>query len=126
ISDGTGTLTATWFGNKYLINHLPVGAMLRLSGKVDAYLGKLQLSAPRFELIDAEELRHGRLVAIYPLTEGLSEKVITGDITRALEQSAGKVADPLPVALREQYELPDIGQALRWIHQPQNMAQVEA
>lgn len=126
ISDGTGTMGAKWFGNKYLINQLPVGAMLRLSGKVEAYLGKLELSGPRFELIEAEELRNGRLVAIYPRTEGLTEKIITGDIARALEHTAGKIPDPLPLRIREQYELPDSGQALRWIHQPQDLGYVEA
>jgi ATP-dependent DNA helicase RecG len=126
ISDGTGMMTAKWFGNKYLINQLPVGAMLRLSGKVEAYLGKLELSGPRFEQIDAEELRNGRLVAIYPRTEGLTEKIITGDIARALEHTAGKIPDPLPMRVREQHDLPDVGQALRWIHQPQDLGYVEA
>jgi ATP-dependent DNA helicase RecG len=65
-------------------------------------------------------------VAIYPRTEGLTEKIITGDIARALDHTAGKIPDPLPLWMREQYDLPDIGQALRWIHQPQDLGYIEA
>ncbi len=124
--DGTGTITAKWFGNRYLVNQLPPGTMVRLSGKVDAYLGRLQLNSPRFETIEEQEVRSGRLVSIYPLTEGISEKTLQRDIATALEHVAGKVPDPLPDSVRQRFGLTDLLTALRWLHQAESEEKAQA
>jgi ATP-dependent DNA helicase RecG len=126
VGDGTGTLRVKWFGNRYLVNQLPPGTMVRLSGKIDAYMGRLQLNSPRFEIIEEQEVRSGWLVPIYPLTEGLSEKSLQRDIAAALEHVAGKLPDPLPDELRHQYGLADLPTALRWLHQPESLEKSQA
>jgi ATP-dependent DNA helicase RecG len=126
VGDGTGTLQVKWFNNRYLLNHLRPGTMVRLSGKIDAYMGRLQLVAPRFEVISEKEVRSGRLVPIYHRTEGINEHAMIRYITAALDATAGKIPDPLPGELRQHYELIPLSQAIRWLHQGKSMEHVKA
>ncbi len=126
IGDGLGSIQARWFGNRFLVNQLRPGTMIRLSGKVELYLGHLQLNSPRHEILDEQEVTNGRLVPIYPLTEGIGEKALARDIAAALEWVAGKVPDPLPPALRKQMDLVDLGTALRWLHQATTLERAQA
>ncbi|MCB9127498.1 MAG: ATP-dependent DNA helicase RecG [Ardenticatenales bacterium] len=126
IGDGTGTVRARWYGNRWLPQQLPAGTMVQLSGRVDAYMGQLLISSPRYELIDESELKRGWLVPIYSRTEGVSEKLIHNVVASALEHTAGKIPDPLPDALRKENGLVDLGTAIRWIHQPDSREKAEA
>ncbi|MDQ4078890.1 MAG: ATP-dependent DNA helicase RecG, partial [Chloroflexota bacterium] len=126
IGDGTGSIRAKWFGNRYLVNQLRPGSMVRLSGKIDAYMGRLQIATPRYEIIDEQEVRSGWLVPIYPLTEGVGEKALQRDIAMALEHVAGKIPDPLPDDIRHQFGLADLPTALRWLHHPESMEKAQA
>ncbi|MGB0384700.1 MAG: ATP-dependent DNA helicase RecG [Ardenticatenaceae bacterium] len=126
VSDGSGRLQVKWFGNRYLVNHLRKGTMVRLSGKMDAYMGRLQLAGPRFEVVNESEVRGGDLIPIYSRTEGLSEKALSKYITLALSEYAGRIPDPLPSEVCEHYELIRLSQAIRWVHQASSMEQVQA
>jgi ATP-dependent DNA helicase RecG len=126
VTDGTGAVQVRWFGNRYLVNQLRPGTTVRLSGKVDAYLGRLQMTSPRHEIVDVEEVHSGRLVPVYPLTEGVSEKALARDVTVALEQTRGRIPDPLPAELRNQFDLIDLPLALQWLHQPEEIEQAKA
>lgn len=126
VGDGTGTVDAKWFGNRFLLNQLPPGTMVRMSGKIDQYMGRLQVRSPRFEIIEEAEVRSGRLVPIYPRTEGVTEKALMRDIATALDHYAGKIPDPLPPDLRERFGLVDLSQALYWLHQAATVEQAQA
>ena len=73
ISDGSGTIQCTWF-NPYVGNQIKRGMQIVVSGKVDEYNGRLTFSAPECELVDTELLNTARIVPVYPLTEGLSNR----------------------------------------------------
>lgn len=126
IGDGTGKLRVSWFGNRYIINHLRQGTMVRLSGKIDAYMGRLKMASPRFEVITTSELKSGLLVPVYSRTEGVSEKALKGYIGIALEQYGGRIPDPLPQEIRAHYELISLSQAVRWVHKASGLEQVRA
>ena len=126
IGDGTGTLRVKWFGNRYIVNHLRRGTMVRLSGKVDAYMGHLQMASPRFEVVTEAEVRNPLLIPVYSRTEGLSEKALTNYIDMALKQYAGRIPDPLPNEICDHYELIHLSQAIRWLHKASSIEQVRA
>jgi ATP-dependent DNA helicase RecG len=126
VSDGTGVIGARWFGNRYLVTQLRPGTMVRLSGKVDAHLGRLQLNSPRHDIVDEREVRSGWLVPIYSRTEGVGEKALIRDIGAALEHTAGRIPDPLPETIRNRFSLLPLQKALRWLHQAHNADNAQA
>jgi ATP-dependent DNA helicase RecG len=125
LSDGTGTLHATWW-NKYVRNQLTVGAMMRFSGKISLYMGQKTLDNPTFEDADTDMIATGRLAPIYRLTEGLTLKRLRGLILNVLEEFAHLLIDPLPRSLCESYDLPDLTTALWQIHFPDTPEQLQA
>jgi ATP-dependent DNA helicase RecG len=77
---------------------------------------------PDFEIVEEgeedERIHMGRLVPVYPLTEGLTQRPLRSLIWKLLEQYAARVADPLPQALRETRKLLPLNEAIRALHFP--------
>jgi len=118
ISDGTGTVEVVWFNQPYMLRQLRHGRRIVLSGKVDQYLGRLSLQSPQWEPWRDKLLHTGRLVPVYPLTEGLSARRLRALIEAMVDKWVPKVIDPLPENLRQKYSLVDLPTALRQIHFP--------
>ncbi len=117
LSDGTGTLHATWW-NPWIAKQLKVNSTMRWSGKVGLYLGQKTLDNPAFEEADEEMVATGRLAPVYPLTEGVTNNWLRGLIRQTLDGYAHLLADPLPEELRREYNLPDLPTALAQAHFP--------
>ncbi|MBC7542533.1 MAG: ATP-dependent DNA helicase RecG [Candidatus Sericytochromatia bacterium] len=140
VRDQSGTLKASWFhgkANKYLQEQykrrFPLGATVVLSGlvKQDSYSGKVLLDRPDAEILgDAEDgsdsLHVGRIVPIYPLTEGLGLKTLRRTMHTALETYGPEIEDPLPPRLKSQHQLIELGAALRQFHFPATQDEVTA
>jgi len=138
ITDNTGIITITKFvggkSNKYLLDRYkqqyPKGAQVLASGVVerDQYKGNLTLKNAEVEILglvsDGEEdqqsnsLHAGRLVPVYPLTEGLSLKYLRNIIHNALEAYSPHMSDPLPDQIRNTLDLIELTDAFRGIHFP--------
>lgn len=75
--EGRASIRATWFNQPYLENTLKEETLVSLSGKIALDKRGLYLSNPAYEKISSDELRHtGRLVPIYPETEGITSKYL--------------------------------------------------
>jgi ATP-dependent DNA helicase RecG len=123
--DGTPTpVRATWFGRAFIKETHREGERVRISGKVRFFGRTLQFSQPTVERADAEAVHTGRLVPIYPLTEGIKPGQMRRWLHTAIEGGprrtgvVGEVPDPLPTMIRERHGLPDIAAALRQVHFP--------
>jgi len=140
ISDSTGSVTITRFvggkSNKYLLdrykNQYPKGAQVLASGIVerDSYTNKFSLKNAEVEILglvsDGEEgdtgsLHAGRLVPVYPLTDGLSLRYLRTIIHNALESYGNGLVDHLPGVFRSELELMELTEALRAIHFPESV-----
>lgn len=120
ISDGTGSIQATWFNQPWLAKKLTAGTRIVISGTVDQYLGRKVFSSPEWEEL-AEELMHtGRIVPVYPLTKGLNAGKMRDLMKRAVEQWAPRVPDTLPETVRARQKLLPLPQALLQIHFPES------
>ncbi len=122
ISDDKGRLTAVWFNQPYMEHYFRSGARVVLYGRVDLYRDRLQMIAPEYEIIeddDKENLSTGRIVPVYPLTRGMSQRYLRRSIRMALHRYAGKLVDPVPFHLREKYSLKNLTRALNSIHFPE-------
>ncbi len=131
LRDDTGGIRAVWFNQPYLEETLPLGTHVSLAGKVVLDKRGLYLSNPIYEKVgaepvtDATELRHtGRLIPIYPETEGVTSKYLRYLIQPILENL--NITDPLPQSIRRQYDLADITDALRTVHYPDSEEAVPA
>lgn len=124
LSDGTGTLHATWW-NKYIVRQLTPNSIMRFSGKVGLYMGQKTLDNPVFEDADTEMIATGRLAPVYRLTEGVSQKRLRELIRQVLDEFVHFMSDPLPQEVRATHELPELPQALEQIHFPEDQEQLE-
>ena len=64
-----------------------------------------------------------RVVPVYPLTEGLTQKALQKAISQAISQYSLGIENEIPVDLIEKYGLLQKQQAIRYIHEPQTMQQ---
>lgn len=128
LEDGTGRIRAVWFGQPYQARRLPVGATLLASGLVGSWRG-LQLQNPEFEIVEPERAAGGvpppGLTAIYPLTAGISQKILRGLIRSALALLPAEIPDPIPRDLRIALGLPDRAGAIRRLHRPATLEEAE-
>ncbi len=115
--DESGTCDITFFNQEFLRNTFSVGGVFRFYGRVEA-AGKdrYTMTAPAFEpFVESRPLPP--LYAVYPLTEGISNKMISEHIRQSLAATS-LVEDPLPESIRAAEGLCTLGYALREIHAP--------
>ena len=132
LRDASGLLECVWPGQAFLDRTIDAGQILLVAGPVRFYHGRQM--APREFIILAEPdsadpgdlLARGKVLPVYPATEGLSHKLIRGLIERHLEALAGLSPEVLPDDVRQQAGLPLLADALRMVHQPATLAEAEA
>lgn len=136
LRDATASIDAVWFKRlsyKYDVfsairRDVIAGADVLVYGGVE--LGKdgaLELRVEDHQAVSpGAVVEKDRIVPVYPLTEGLHDWWLRSLMSRVVPASAGKIADPLPVALRETQKLPAFSQALTSYHFPRTWAERDA
>ena len=128
VGDETGTLTCVWFNQPYRAQQLRVGEGLILYGHLEAGR-RMQMIHPEIEWGDSASdgeageaaLHMGRLVPVYPLTEGMSQRWFRGIVHTALSRHADSAVDLLPAELCRRRRLVPLSEALRQIHFPESV-----
>ena len=120
LSDGTGSVEATWFNQPYLDDRIKAGHQIVISGKVDEYLGRLCFSSPEWELLDKELLHTARIVPVYPLTKGVSTKWLRRLVKHSVDYWSKRLPDHLPASVREEAGLMNLETAIVQAHFPHN------
>lgn len=116
------------FGRNYLADKLLPGQIIMLYGSFQNRYNELQSSAFEFEPLpaeigiedaaDASSADFGRILPIYPLSAGLSQKGLRKAIEHALGEWAGNIETEIPQDIRLEYDILDKPDALRQIHFP--------
>ena len=114
--DDSGTCEVAFFNQDYLADSFPIGAVFRFFGRVERTGRGFSLTNPAFEPY-TEGSALPPLFPVYPLTEGLSNKLISGMIRQAMPAIA-RMEDPLPEDIREREGLCTLAFALRTVHCP--------
>jgi len=123
VGDETGNVRVVWFNQPYLAKNLPTNARVVLSGKVSLFRGRHVFEAPGWELVEDKELIHtGRLVPLYPLTQGLYPRQVRKLMKGVIDQWAWQVEDFLPPELKERCNLLELAQAINQAHYPEDEA----
>jgi ATP-dependent DNA helicase RecG len=117
-------IEAAWPGQPFLDRSINKGDLLLASGTVRFYHGR-QLAPREFVNLgpDDEGTASGRVLAVYPATEGLSFKVIRTIVDAHLDALLPQVKEYFPPGILEQAGVVGIADALRMVHRPQTMAE---
>jgi ATP-dependent DNA helicase RecG len=107
----------------------PAGGVIAASGLVKAGKYGLTLDSPQIEVLEhnrdpIDSLTVGRVVPIYPLTEGVPPDLVRRAVVAALP-AATQLQEPLPEQLRQQYNLIGIAEAIAHVHFPPDSAALE-
>ncbi|MCG3203895.1 MAG: ATP-dependent DNA helicase RecG [Elusimicrobia bacterium] len=125
VKDSSSLMAAVWFKRlsfKYdvfsaLKRDIIPGRRVLLYGGIEHGDHAPELRVEDYE-IATEGTDSGKIVPIYPLTEGLYDKWLRTLAFRIVAQSSGQVFDPLPLTLRQKQNLSPYVQALRNFHFP--------
>ena len=123
IADATGRLTATWFNQPWIKRAMQPGKEGFFTGEIGKYAG-LQIKNPEFELLtgtDEDVVHSGRIVPIYPLTEGFSQRQIRLLLWSAVEMLESEMPDELPAEITQRLEFLPLADSLRAVHFPDSM-----
>lgn len=126
LTDGTATIEATWFNQPWLEKTFKPGMELVLSGRVDQYLGRLTFQSPEWEELDKDLVHTGRLVPVYPLTQGITSKWLRKQIRGVVNYWSRRLPDYLPDDSRNRLDLLPLEESVRQIHFPDNWDKLEA
>ncbi len=125
VGDKTGHLFCKWFNQPYLDKFFKEGQEVVLYGRVEVFKNRLQMLVPDFELISAEDrsLNMGRIVPVYPLTKGITQRYLRRLMDTCLNLYAGQLQDIIPLSIRQRHGLWSLSSSIRWIHFPASQDQ---
>jgi ATP-dependent DNA helicase RecG len=136
VTDGTATLTLTFFGGAgHHVRALQRGKIGLFAGTVSTFRGRRQLVHPEYELlpvdaVDAETTAEAaaeyanELIPVYPASARLSSWRISQAVQVVLNiLDIGE--DPLPEEVRQQHDLWPREMAIRAIHRPQDRSDLQ-
>jgi ATP-dependent DNA helicase RecG len=117
VSDGTATISATWFNQPWLERQLQPGTAVRLRGRQ----GRYGFDVRSFDIGNGQATAD--FAPVYPASEEITAKKLRELVGAGLPRS---LADPLPAALKESEALPPRVDALWALHRPRSLEEAEA
>ena len=117
VSDGSATVSATWFNQPWLERQLQAGTPVRLRGRQ----GRYGFDVRSFDIGDGEATAD--FAPVYPASEEITAKKLRELVGAALPRA---FVDPLPAELKERERLPQRADALWALHRPRSLGEAEA
>lgn len=117
VYDETGSVGVLWYNQPYMKNSLKMGEWYLFSGKLQKKYGRKEILSPECERI-GENFAGGRIIPVYPASEGISQKMLRNLMEEALSQMSGGMREELPLWLRKEYKLAERNFAIENIHFP--------
>ncbi len=119
IGDETGNIRAVWFNQPYLAKSFRTNSWIVVSGTVSLFKGHKVFESPEWELLGDKELIHtGRLVPVYPLTQGLYPRQVRKWTKETVDGYVWQLSDFLPSEIEARCQLLDLTTAIAQVHYP--------
>ena len=120
VADETGICRIVWFHGGYLCNQLEPGMRIMVSGKVGKYRHQLQITNPRFMVLDDKDAEAGEYFSggVYHATAKLSSNQIKKIIRPVIDNIDELIDEIYSENFRKKNELIGRCDAFRWIHLP--------
>ena len=129
VSDETGMISAKWFHfhPKYMLSQFKKGRRVLFAGELTEYNGAKQFIHPEVELLEDEDSPElgGRLLSMYPLTEGISQRKFRSIFKNAWDKFSAEIINPYSGDFLNKHHLTDLKAAVLYLHEPPNDADVE-
>lgn len=119
LRDTSGTIQAAWYNMPYLKNSLKPGKKYVFRGKVIKKGQQTVMEQPAVFDVEAYTALQGQMQPIYPLTDGLTNKMVTKAVRQALDRIELS-KDTLPKDIRLKWNLAEYHYALEQIHFPKD------
>lgn len=119
VSDGSGSLKLTFFGQPFRERQLRPGTEVVLFGKLEMFNGQRRMTNPVVDLLGDQT---GMIVPVYQQSE--KAKITTADIARLMKEvleRAKDFAEPVPAEVLKRFDLIDRTKAFHDIHLPETM-----
>lgn len=121
VEDRTGTIQIIWFNQPYLAKTIKSGETYYFSGKTAVFNSQKSIISPEFETKEKKETIHtGRLVPMYHLTKGVTNKWLRSRIKQAIETYRENFEEELTEDDLESFNLMNKKEALEKVHFPKN------
>ncbi len=124
VADHSARLNLTFFNQRHSAEQLQYGTEYIFYGAVSGDFTGYQMTNPVFERPDDMPLMTRRILPIYPLTAGLSNKTVARAVLQALAD-CGSPPEVLPESVRTQYGIWEAQAAYRAIHQPRDQRELD-
>ncbi len=123
--DDSGSVEIVFFNQAYVKDIFHTGALFRFFGRISRGRGGIQMTSPAYEaVLPSAELPE--FVAKYPLSDGLSQKIMEKAVLTALRTVLPTLTDHLPEDIRQKYNFPTLSYALMNVHAPRSSALLSA
>lgn len=124
-SDEVGSVRLVWFNQPYRASALKAETAYFISGDYQLRRQRFSILNPGVELVSDFPLNTARILAIYRETKGLTSRQIRQAISGLLKDRLS-IAETLPKSLIAEAKLMPIEQAVKAIHFPKNVAELES
>lgn len=137
VSDGTGQIVLKWFHYRKagMEKRFAIGKRAVFTGEVKRYGATREIHHPDTEFLakgqsladykSSDPLAFGRILPVYPLTEGLTQYAARKIWKQAVDLYAPYVQSPLPLSIRSRYKFQPLSEALQQIHWPSNDTNID-
>ncbi|MGN0800108.1 MAG: ATP-dependent DNA helicase RecG [Christensenellales bacterium] len=112
-------VSLVWYNQPYRARSLSAGQEWYACGRMDRSRGVKLINPALYAELPG-------IVPVYPLVQGLSQKVMRDAAAAALKAAEGQIEETLPDALRAQYGLLPLADALAALHVPPDLQRLSA
>ncbi len=148
--DGSGRVKVMWFNQPYMASYVKEGEVVRVSGTVGGSAEKPYIANPEVDRSSLSEIPEGlfkdsagrgesspsgedsprpaaSLFPVYPESRGVTSRWFYHALKKIFAESVHKkITDPIPERTRTRLNLPELADALVWIHAPEKKSHAEA
>ena len=123
--DDSGVLDITYFNMPYAKDNLHRGETYVFFGKIEANGPRRSMINPVAEKAEGERKVTGRIIPVYRVAQGLSQRVMQQAVRQGLDACLSELPDVLPHSVRERCELAQTAYAFENIHFPADFEALE-
>ena len=120
VKDDTGFAKLTFFNREYIKNTFRVGDSILAFGKVKKNGRFVELNSCELEYLSSSPKNIGKLMPVYPLSYGITNKDIMNTIRMVFENKDIRIPEYMPEHLMKKYRLCGIEYAIKNIHFPKD------
>ena len=125
VADEGAVLDVTYFNQSYVRQQLHVGESYVFYGKCTFSGARREMTNPVYEREDAQCGVTGRIVPVYRLTAGISQKTMMSAARQGLDECCEMLPDALPEEITAKYKLCQARFAYENIHFPADLGALE-